>query len=121
MSSGRNLLLERGRRRARVQRPATLIYRGYEIPCSAGPVEFFEVMHPDGAGFISFKSQLVGIIRADIPKQDAAGNELNIVFKLSEDCAVRDDDSGDIEYLKVGDNNSTQAAVIILNLKTDPA
>lgn len=114
-------MLARGRRRAREQRPGTLIYRRQEIPCSMGTLDFFEKLHESGGGFLAYKSVHVTLLRADIPTYDVTGTALNIVFKAGETCILRDDDSGDAVALTIGENNSTQAAVITLNLQTIPA
>jgi hypothetical protein len=113
MSAGVNYLIQRGQRLARSLRPATLIYGGNEIPCTPGNLEFFERLRADGGGFSVHKGQFITLLRADIPT--------GVTFKRGQNCAVRDEDSGDVFNLKVGENNSTQAAVMILNLQSDAA
>lgn len=113
MSAGVNFLIQRGQRLARSLRPATLLYGAHEIPCTPGNLEFFERLNADGGGFSTYKNQHVTILRADIP----AG----VTFKRGQTCQVRDEDSGDIYQLIVGENNSTQSAVLMLNLQTNAA
>ena len=113
MSSGVNYLIQRGQRLARSLRPATLLYGGYEIPCTPGNLEFFERLSPDGGGFTTHKNKHITILRADIPS--------GVVFKRGQTCAVRDEDSAEVVSLVVGDNNSTQASVMMLNLQTNAA
>lgn len=113
MSAGVNFLIQRGQRLARSLRPATLFYGEHQIPCTPGNLEFFERLRPDGGGFSGYKNQHVTILRSDIP----AG----VVFKRGQNCQVRDEDTAEIFALVVGENNSTQATVMILNLQTNPA
>jgi len=113
MSAGVNFLIQRGQRLARSLRPVTLLYSGKEIPCTPGNLEFFERLRPDGGGFSGFKNQHVTILRADIPN--------GLVFKRGQNCQVRDEDTGEEFDLVVGENNSTQATVLMLNLQTNPA
>lgn len=113
MSAGVNFLIQRGQRLARSLRPATLLYGGHEIPCTPGNLEFFERLRSDGGGFTQHKGQHITILRADIPT--------GVVFKRGQNCQVRDEDSAEVFDLVVGENNSTQSAVMILNLQTNAA
>ena len=106
------LLIQRGQRRARELRPATLILGdGTEIPCTPGNLDFFERLQ-DG-GFRSSQNLHVTLLRLDLP----AGTE----FKRGHKVQVRDEISGDVFNLLVGDNNSRQANLFILNLESPNA
>lgn len=113
MSAAVNALLSQGQRFTRALRPATLLYGGKEIPCTPGNLDFFERLRADGGGFTSFQGQHITILRADIP----AG----IVFKRGQTCQVRDEASEDVFNLTIGENNSTQATIMILNLQSQQA
>lgn len=113
MSAGVKFLIQRGQRLARSLRPATLLYGAHEIPCTPGNLEFFERLRADGGGFSGYKNQHVTILRADIP----AG----VTFTRGQNCALRDEDSAETVNLVIGENNSTQSTVMILNLQTNPA
>lgn len=113
MSASVNLLIQRGQRLARSLRPCTLLYGGAEIPCTPGNLDFFERLRPDGGGFSVYKNLHVTILRADLSPAHT--------FHRGDPIRVRDEDTQEVFNLFVGDNNSTQAAVLILNLQTNPA
>lgn len=121
MSAGRNLLLERGRRRARLLRPATLIYRGLEIPCATGNLRFFQQLQPDGNGFLNFKNQHITVLKSDLPPVDAAGNPIAWSFETGHEVDLRENETGQVFHLRIGDNNSEQPALFCINVQTQPA
>jgi hypothetical protein len=113
MATARTALLVRGRRLARTLRPATLIYAGTEIPCVPGHLGFFERLRADGGGFTSFQNQHVTVLRQDVSPA--------VQFQRGEPVQVRDEETGDVFDLFIGENNSTTAAAFLLNLQSSQA
>lgn len=104
-------LLTSGERFAQQLRPARLSWtNGPEggIPCTPGNLDFFERLKSDGGGLQSIQGLYVKILRSDISSTD---------FKSGQAVTVTDTESGDTHRLIVGQNNSKQAAVLILNLE----
>jgi hypothetical protein len=116
MPNSVNFLLERGQRRARELRPATLIWSGFSIPCTTSNLDFFERL--TDAGFSGVQNLHITVFRSDLPITDQSGNDLVVEFKRGQRVQVRDDDSGDVFTLTVGDNNTRHSNFFLLNLQT---
>ena len=111
MASSRTALIERGRRRAQALRPARFYYgSAINVACNIGNRSFDEQLSPDGGGFVKSETMQVHLVRADLPE--------TFSFKKGMDCTVIDGETGEEHFFKIGDDNSSQAAVIILNLTT---
>ena len=106
-----SLLIERAERFSQKIRPATLIYNRTEFPCTPGNLDFFErlVSGHGGGGFRTFRNLHVKILRADIPE--------NVEFKMGAQVIVRDETTKKTRQLIVGESNSEQTDLIILNLQ----
>lgn len=101
-------LITRAERRAQALRPAELTYGTTTIPCTPGNLDFFEQLR--NGGFVPLRGMPIRILREDVPDE--------VVFRKGENVEVRDKTTGDTYALQIGDNNSQQTVVIILNLET---
>jgi hypothetical protein len=103
-----NELIRRGQRRSQQLRPCTLIYGVNQIACTPGNIDFFERL--GNGGFRGYQHAFVSMLRSDIPT--------GLTFKRDTDISIRNDETGEVFVLKVGENNSSQTMVIILNLES---
>lgn len=109
MASQTTLLTRRAQRLGQSVRPATLRFANSDIPCVCGNLEFFERLSASG-GFTALQTLHVIVLRGDFP----AGLP---EFKRGQNVRVTDNESGDVFEMVVGENNSRQASIIILNLE----
>ncbi len=111
-----NSAIVRGERRAQAIRPATLYYAGAEMPCTPGNDLFFQKLTP--AGFQPHENLFVKIIRADIPPVMLDKEKC---FQSGQTVQVKNTDPespgcGEIFDLTIGDENSWQSQLVLLNL-----
>lgn len=102
----------RGERMAQAARPAVLTYADDEVPCCPGNLDFFQRLKADGGGFENHQGLFVKILRCDIPT-----SMMSAGFKSGHQVTVTDLTSGDQDSLVIGENNSWQPEVLILNLE----
>lgn len=114
----------RGEKKSQSIRPATLTYplpdgSTVNIPCTLGNYDFFDRLRADGGGFEKMDALFIKILRADIPPA-ALGTGAN--FQRGQNVTVTNNDPdspafGEEFTLRIGENNSIQPMLMLLNLE----